>query len=80
MPDTPTPGQLAYEACAAFWRGYGFGPQTHVAWRALTPEQRGAWEAAAEAVLEAWVQAQTRLDSPAWLIAMPPPHEQEPQP
>jgi hypothetical protein len=48
---TPTPGQLAYEAFAAFWLGYGFGPQTHLPWLALTPEQRGAWDAAAQAVL-----------------------------
>lgn len=50
MPDTPTPGQVAYEA----WRADILGtrrPPDYAPWKALHPNQRRAWEAAARAVL-----------------------------
>lgn len=60
MPDTPTPGQVAYEAA---WRVHQeLYPKAHrTPWRELHPAHKRGWEAAAQAVLDAW-QAQPRLE------------------
>lgn len=44
MPDTPTPGAIAY---AAYWPALGSPPP--VPWARLSPVVHRAWEAAAEA-------------------------------
>jgi len=50
MSDTPTPGQIAYEAyCATLDHTW-----TKPAWRHLAPEIHRAWDAAAQAVLAQW--------------------------
>lgn len=47
MPDTPTPGQLAYETyCRAMY------DTLIVPWRTVLPASKCAWEAAAQAVLD----------------------------
>jgi hypothetical protein len=48
MPDTPTPGQLAYETYVLHLYGDDQFP-----WPTLFPDAQAAWEAAAQAVL-AW--------------------------
>jgi hypothetical protein len=53
MPDTPTPGQLCYEA---YWRSNApkiSAAMTAQIWYALSSRTHEAWEAAAQAVL-AW--------------------------
>jgi hypothetical protein len=62
MPDTRTPGELAYAAwhaivIPALVPGYGED------WSQVSVLEQRAWEAAAEAVLDAW-QAQPRLETP----------------
>jgi hypothetical protein len=48
MPDTPTPGQLAY---TVFWQTLAEAMGDAVPWEALHAATRRAWEAAAQAVL-----------------------------
>ena len=62
MADTPTPGQAAHAAYVAAEHG-GPVPPERVAtrWRCLLPSEQRGWEAAAQAVLDAW-QAQPRLE------------------
>lgn len=62
MTDTPTPGQVNYEAYCAV------APDVDpalpfVAWDELPPGDRHAWEAAAQAVL-AWQAAQSEEAPP----------------
>jgi hypothetical protein len=47
MTNTPTPGQLAYDA---WWIGFGDAPPRADAYAMLTPRAHRAWEAAAQAV------------------------------
>jgi hypothetical protein len=66
MSDTRTPGQLCYEAyCALTPRLY---PTARLmAWDEMLPVEHRAWEAAAEAVITAWIA------SPDW--PTPPPED-----
>ena len=59
MSDTPTPGQVAYEAA---WRVHEeLYPKAHrTPWRELHPAHKRGWEAAAQAVLDA-ARAQEEL-------------------
>ena len=47
MAETPTPGQVAH---ATYWLTFAGRPPT-LPWAQLIPENRAAWEAAAQAVL-----------------------------
>jgi hypothetical protein len=75
MTDTPTPGQICYEV----YRRAHFGTRHAVAWgyAMLEPHERDAWEAAAQAVLDAGpicllcgtrlvLQRCTRFEDPHW--------------
>jgi hypothetical protein len=46
MDDTPTPGQVVYEA---YWRSEA--GKVPFAWETLTPRAQQPWDAAAQAVL-----------------------------
>jgi hypothetical protein len=66
MPNTPTPGQLAYDV----WRlalqqtvGY-WSPYVYATWNVLRPVEQAAWEAAAQAV-RAGQDPPARLACPA---------------
>lgn len=50
MPDTPTPGEIAYAAYVATGR---YPAREYPPWRDLVPRDQQRWEAAAEAVLTA---------------------------
>ena len=53
---TPTPGQIAYETCMRTM--FPETPQhAALAWRFVETKDRAAWEAAAQAVLEAFVSS-----------------------
>ena len=54
MADTPTPGQIAYEA---YYRSHPFAECMD--WTMLSHESHAAWEAAAQAVL-AWKEEEAR--------------------
>jgi hypothetical protein len=60
LSDTQTPGQIAYYAyCQSI-----YSDQAHPAdYSSLAHGARAAWEAVAEAVLDAW-QAQPRVETP----------------
>ena len=61
MADDPmTPGQIAHET---YWRTFADRPPT-LPWEQLIPDNRDAWEAAAQAVLEAFVSSAQRLAPP----------------
>ena len=60
MTDNLTPGQIAY---AAYRQRLQRGPHALVPWALLARRHQHAWEAAAQAVLDAW-QAQPRLEGP----------------
>jgi hypothetical protein len=62
MPETPTPGQVAYEA---YW-GERHYP-TRRCWQDVRPVEQQRWEAAAQAVLASWLQEQGWLGNTAWL-------------
>lgn len=53
MPDTPTPGQVCYEAYVTARHGYAVLRP----WPYLPPARRAAWEVAAQAAITAWWQA-----------------------
>ena len=53
MPETPTPGQLAYEA---YWQTWNDGRPPLLVWAQLVPDNRAAWEAAAQAVRDRVMQ------------------------
>lgn len=74
MPDTPTPGQVCYEAYMTTQyahMGKPFDP-TQPGWHYLSLERRDhrAWEAAAQAVITAWIA------SPDWPTPAPQPEEE----
>lgn len=48
MPDQPTPGQIAYEA---YWQTWNEGLPPQLSWEQIIPDNKRAWEAAAQAVL-----------------------------
>lgn len=53
MPDTPTPGQVAYAAYRTWYvTAYPLNDDTWPEHAELEPDDRAAWEAAAQAVLE----------------------------
>lgn len=54
MPDQPTPGQIAYTAYAQ--TRYGMPPDAAaLTYAASVPDEREAWEAAAAALITAWI-------------------------
>lgn len=57
MTDTPTPGQVCYDAFMA-----ALALDHPAPWHIQDPRHHAAWEAAAQAVLDAW-QAQPRLEA-----------------
>ena len=73
MPEPTTPGQVAYAACLAT-----LAPQApwRLAWHELSDEYHRAWEAAAEAVLDAWL-AQPRMETPTRRVTPPPLHTED---
>lgn len=74
MPDTPTPGAIAYAAYVAAYPDVDWDPCT---WRELVRTEQQRWEAAAQAVRAdlladmAWAQ---QAPSSRWLV-VPPPEE-----
>jgi hypothetical protein len=58
MPDTPTPGQIAYDVYAAHL--LQLAPWGTVDFAQLTAFHKHAWEAAAQAAITAWIA------SPDW--------------
>jgi hypothetical protein len=70
MPETPTPGEIVYEAYAAHMPRVPM--VTYIPpYGLLEVESRMAWEAAAQAVLT-WAQTQ-QPGTAGWLTAHPPP-------
>jgi hypothetical protein len=77
MPD-PTPGQTAYETY--FQALYATIPTSSDVWTWQTPAVQRAWEAAAQAVLDADLAARVwarQAPSSRWQV-VPPPQEDTP--
>jgi hypothetical protein len=64
MSDTPTPGQVAYAAYVAAFRPSVLRYVTALFRPPFGVEEQRAWDAAAQAVLEAFVSSAQRLTPP----------------
>lgn len=61
MPDAPTPGEIAYET---YWGTWNDGLPPALPWDQIIPDNKRAWEAAAQAVVAMQEEAQPGRDTP----------------